>query len=222
MAVEPYGVLKGRAIKLDVEARGRSPHYQVLVQAGPRRFRLAVNVKSVKGRAPDRDLLVALERDWRNPMRGRLAGLPHGFTPLDRDSGLALDYVRGGLVACHQMVPVPAFEPGDNNDLVDMLNLVFGVAVDEEVDLYAWGMRWGPEPGHPDEVFGFDPGDGIHNIHMNQGSRGKHAVENAPWQDGAIAGHRRQRNEWVAIFLAFQNQCWETSDRGEPLVPAAD
>lgn len=222
MADEPYGVLKGRALKLDVEAKGRSPHYQVLVQAGPRRFRLAVNVASVKGRPPERDLLVGLDRDWRSPIRGKLAGLPHGFTPLDPGSELALDYVHGGLVDRSQMIAVPAFEPGDNNDLIDFLDLVFGVAVEEEVDLYAWGMRWGPEPGQPDQFFGFDPGDGLHNIHMNQGSRGTHAAENAPRQDGGLAGHRRAKNQWVAVFLAFQSQCWETDDCGAPTLPAAD
>ena len=35
---------------------------------------------------------------------------------------------------------------------------------------YAFGERWGPETPSKDKVFGFKPGNGVHDIHMNQGN----------------------------------------------------
>ena len=36
--------------------------------------------------------------------------------------------------------------------------------------MFAFGQRWGPEQGQRDKIFGFQPGNGIHDIHMNQGN----------------------------------------------------
>jgi uncharacterized protein YukJ len=38
--------------------------------------------------------------------------------------------------------------------------------------IYAFGAKWGPEKGKPDKYFKFVPGNGIHDIHMNQGNSG--------------------------------------------------
>ena len=35
--------------------------------------------------------------------------------------------------------------------------------------MYAFGERWGPESHKADQYFGFVPGNGVHDIHMNQG-----------------------------------------------------
>jgi uncharacterized protein YukJ len=68
----------------------------------------------------------------------------------------------------------------------------------------------------PDEVFGFEPGRGVHDIHMNQGNprHDHHASDNGVWQDGAVLLHLKRDQRWVAVFLAFQSQQWQT-DEGE-------
>ena len=53
-----------------------------------------------------------------------------------------------------------------------------------------------PESGLPDEVLGFQPGDGIHNIHMNQGNGGQFAGDNGVWQDGALLIHFPAQSQW--------------------------
>jgi hypothetical protein len=78
--------------------------------------------------------------------------------------------------------------------------------------VYAFGQRWGPEQGVADKVFDFEPGNGIHDIHMNQGNNGRFSVDDGVWQDGALLFHFPGPDQWVAIFLAFQSQAWHTDD----------
>lgn len=52
---------------------------------------------------------------------------------------------------------------------------------------------------------------------MNQGSRGSFSQTNGPKQDGGLFFHIKPENRWVAIFLAFQSQDWNTNpDTGQP------
>ena len=84
--------------------------------------------------------------------------------------------------------------------------------------LHAYGTRWGPESDTPDQVFGFTPGNGIHDIHMNQGNRDEHWHDNGIWSDGGLIFQWREPDpdRWSAIFLAFQAQSWHTDNRGHP------
>ena len=74
-------------------------------------------------------------------------------------------------------------------------------------------------------MFGFTPGNGLHEIHMNQGTprRERYAEDNGAWQDGALFLHLRDEGRWVGVYLAFQAQQWHTDDRtGHPMadIPA--
>jgi hypothetical protein len=61
-------------------------------------------------------------------------------------------------------------------------------------------------------VFGFDPGNGVHDVHMNQGNSPRFRVDDGVWQDGGLLLHLPGESRWVAIFLAFQSQAWHTDD----------
>src|SRR5947209_15855265 len=53
--------------------------------------------------------------------------------------------------------------------LEDVLGkLIFEAIRQQGAMIYALGSRWGPEPHTPDRYFGFIPGNGVHDIHMNQ------------------------------------------------------
>lgn len=74
--------------------------------------------------------------------------------------------------------------PGNpiQQQLVHCLQRVIGAeSTDEEALVYAWGRHWGPE-STPDEYFGFVPGRGQHDIHMNQGTALRYTT----------IGHRRK------------------------------
>jgi uncharacterized protein YukJ len=208
MPIRNYGVLKGRAVRGIPERQGRTPHFQVLVDADGTQFRVAIGTRSAVG-APD--LLYSADSDFRHSFLERLVELEDGFHPLEpnRESG-ALDYVRGSLVTREQMRPLPVDLPGRDNDLSEKIgSLVDRAKADPAARLYAFGGRWGPEPQQRDVEFGFLPGNGLHDVHMNQGSPpGYHARDNGAWQDGALLVHFADQNRWTALFLAFQTQSW--------------
>ena len=95
-----------------------------------------------------------------------------------------------------------------------MLELYIGRALNnKDITLYAFGQKWGPENNKEDKYFHFLPGNGIHDIHMNQGNAGSFQRDNGVWQDGGLLIHYPSRNQWVGIFLAFQSQSFHTDDR---------
>jgi len=67
---------------------------------------------------------------------------------------------------------------------------------------------------------------GIHDIHMNQGNRGKFRKDNGVGTDGAMfvhvpAGEGREE-QWWAFYTAFQSQDWNTDpNTGQPRDDAA-
>jgi hypothetical protein len=114
---------------------------------------------------------------------------------------------------------LPPDVSGPDNDLADLFDHQLQRATgNQDVVAYAFGQSWGPEPTTPDKVFGFRPGNGVHDIHMNQGNSGAFKGDDGVWQDGGLLLHLTGENRWVAVFLAFQSQAWHTDDTtGWPL-----
>jgi len=210
MPLDSYGVLKGRPIDRRLGS-GSSPHYQVHLVDEDHDYRIAVNVKSKQ--APS-ELLYLIDEHYAHPLVDGLISLPAGFTALPRAPGsLALDYIRANLFDPDQMVPLPFNVPGPDNDLNEKIDFHIQKALaEEDAMIYAFGERWGPEPSTRDKYFGFKPGNGIHDIHMNQGSVEAFAKYNGVWQDGGMLIHLPSDHRWVAVFLAFQSECWHTND----------
>lgn len=219
MPIENYGVLKGR-ITACVQERGhRTPHYHIRVRAAGVDARVSINVRSWDRRRPD--LLHRVDDDFQHPVTRLLADLDEGWHDVrPAPGGLAVDYVRGGMVTRQRMRAIAHDKPGANNDLNDRLDALIRDACDDpEVEVYAFGSAWGPEPTEPDEVFGFEPGRGMHDVHMNQGNppHDRHARDNGTWRDGALFLRLKRERRWVAVFLAFQSQDWRTDEAGFPL-----
>jgi uncharacterized protein YukJ len=178
-------------------------------------YRAAVNVRSQE-RPPE--LLYLAVDDFRHPLLDRVKALADGFTELSSDgSGAALDYIRGNLFQRDLMRPVPTAEPGPENDLGDFLDHYVRRALgDSNARAFVFGQAWGPEPTTPDKVFHFRPGNGVHDVHMNQGNSGRFADDDGVFQDGGLLlyfpGEAPAADSWVAIFLAFQSQSFHTDD----------
>jgi hypothetical protein len=118
------------------------------------------------------------------------------------------------------MHELPPNLPGPDNDLSDKLaHYVDRAARDDAAAIYAFGQRWGPEAGQRDKVFGFLPGNGVHDIHMNQGNVGSFVRDDGVWQDGGLLLHFPNPEQWVGIFLAFQSQAWHTDDATGHAIP---
>jgi len=209
--LDNYGVLAARAVGSRREGGTDSPHYQVeAVDADGLHFRLAVNVLSQEHPS---ELLYLVDDDLRHPLT---AALPTtlGFTRLPPRPGAAnLDFVRGNVVRRDGMRVLPPDVSGPDNDLADLLDHWVGRAVrDPTAVVYAYGERWPTEPQKPDKIFGFRPGNGVHDIHMNQGNSGAFTRDDGVWQDGGLLLHFPAEDRWVGIFLAFQGQAWTTDD----------
>ena len=216
MSLKEYGVLKGTAIDRRLAA-GSNPHYQVHVVDDTTDYRVAVNVQSQDG--SEVEYVVA---PWfEHSILEGLQAVPRGFRRLESEpGGTALDVIRGNLVDRSQFVPLPLSAPGPDNDLNEKLDHYVQRALsDEDALIYAFGERWGPENGKKDKVFGFAPGNGVHDIHMNQGNDARFAKDDGVWQDGGLIFEFPRSSQWVAVFLKFQTQAWHTDDQtGHALV----
>ena len=212
MPLREYGVLCGRALASRREGSRDSPHYQVhVVDDDGTDYRIAVNVLSQL--APS-ELLYLVDDNLSHPISPLLDGLGSGWHRLaPAPGGPNLDYIRANLFEPAQMRPLPPDVTGPDNDLADLLDHYIGRAIEEEgARLYAFGERWGPEADVEDKVFGFRPGNGVHDIHMNQGNSGSFRGDDGVWQDGGLVLHLPAASRWVGVFLAFQSQAWHTDD----------
>jgi len=233
MALKQYGVLKGKAIN-KIVGQGSSPHYEVHLIDDTTDYRIAVNVKS--NLAPS-ELLYLVIDDFQHPILEKLVSLDTGFTALQSaPNKMALDFIRGNLFDPNQMRPLPHNIPGPDNDLNEKIDAYVQRAIgDERASIYAFGERWGPENDVKDKYFGFRPGNGIHDIHMNQGNVGQFVKDDGVWQDGGLLFHFPSIDkvdigvgveiwpeQWVAVFLAFQSQCWHTDDQTGHSLPECD
>ena len=212
MTLDGYGVLAGRALGSRIEEGSDSPHFQVRGDGAGTEYRLAVNVLSQQSPS---ELLYLADEAFEHPILKALPDLGDGFTDLvSGPGGSALDFIRGNLFDPAQMKPLPATAPGPDNDLADKLDHYVGRAVaDSTARVYAFGQRWGPEADVPDKIFGFSPGNGVHDMHMNQGNTGHFREDDGVWQDGGLVLHFPGTNQWVGVFLAFQSQSWHTDDQ---------
>jgi len=215
VTIPRYGVLKARPLTV---ARGRT-HSHIRAVASGVHYRVSVNVQSDQ---PPSVLRFIAIRPFVHELTDSLADLATGWTSLpSRSDGLALDYVRDRLFEPRAMRLLPADLPGPSNDLSDAIGSLVGrVRGHEESFIYAFGSRWGPER-KADRVFGFTPGNGVHNVHMNQGNHQRFRRDDGVWQDGAL--FLQLSGEWVAVCLAFQSQTWRTDARtGHPLIADRD
>lgn len=232
MPLKQYGVLKGKAIN-KIIGQGSSPHYEVHLIDDTADYRIAINVKS--NLAPS-ELLYLVVDDFKHPILEKIKYLESGFTPLESaPNQMALDYIRGNLFDPGHLRPLPHNIPGPDNDLNEKIDAYVLRAIgDERASIYAFGERWGPEPGTKDKYFGFLPGNGIHDIHMNQANVAQFVKDDGVWQDGGLLFHfpaidqvgsggaEVWPEQWVAVFLAFQSQCWHSDDRTGHRLPECD
>ena len=212
MPLSSYGVLSGRVVATRREGASDTPHYQIhVVDDAGTNYRVAVNVESQQSPS---ELLYRVDDQFRHPLTNALPPARSGWTPLPSGpGGPNLDYIRANLFDPATMRPLPPEVSGPDNDLADLLDhYVRRAEHDSQLTAYAFGERWGPESDTPDKIFGFRPGNGVHDVHMNQGNSARFRRDDGVWQDGGLLLHLATENRWVGIFLAFQSQAWHTDD----------
>lgn len=207
-----YGVLKAKAIR-SIHGFGSQPHFHICLQDDQGvQYRASINIRS---KAYPSELLYWIGACLPDEAEA-LKNLPSGFTPIEHHLPVrGLDFVRRPMVRREDMVPMPASLPGPDNDLNEKIVACIDAAILAEADLYVFGDAWGPEKDTPDYYFGFRPGRGLHNIHMNQGNKPPWHHDNGAFRDGAILVRFADEDRWIGLFLAFQSQSWNTDERGQ-------
>lgn len=214
MPIPGYGVLAGDPDHGAVAfSRGSNPHYRIYMASGQQ---VDVNIESQDGS----EVLYLIRDSFTPPDVSDLLALPLGSMTLLQPApgGLALDYVRetitcSPMVTRSQMQLLPTTSPGEpppdelKNAVISMLNQA---VADPDGVIYAFGQTYS------------DQGGGVHDIHMNQGNpAGDHSGDNGVWQDGALFIHLPAGDRWMALFIAFQTESWQTDDAGDPLPGSA-
>lgn len=212
-----YRVLKGKA-KQFLRDSDSDPHSELLIEAAGTKYRVAINVRSSRGPTEQRLVEYLILDDLKSEVVDRARALPVGLSDLADgvDDGAAIDYIRSNLFRAEQLKPLPHEKTGPDNDLFEKVEALLGRAIDDpSAVVYAFGESWGPELNKPDQYFHFEPGNGIHDIHMNQGNA---SDQNAVFHDGALFVEFPQSHTTAGLFIKFQNQSWHTNDvTGDPL-----
>jgi uncharacterized protein YukJ len=166
----------------------------------------AVNV----GTTDADDLLnYRLVADFHHPIITTLKAAAAGFHDLTSKHVLpALDFLRSDVLKetghwrkSDVMLDVETARPYSD------LKKLFERALTAKSDVYIFGRRY------------TTGGDGIHDIHMNQGSRKPHLHAdkdgNDVWQDGAVL-FDFGTPQWIAYFTTFTQQNVPTNQVGDP------
>jgi uncharacterized protein YukJ len=210
-----YGYVKAKVVSSPTMKASRRPHetqyhlhFSLLVDGD--RWDVAVNVGTDDA---DDQLKYKLVFDFRHPIVESLKAANAGSHDLTGQSALpALDFMRSDLLdSTGAWRDSDVMDGSDAPDPAASVKRLISRAQSEELDVYVFGRF-------------YSDGDGIHDIHMNQGSTGRfiHRAgndsndHNDVWQDGALLVDPGQ-DQWVAFFSAFDQQLVPTDDLGNPL-----
>jgi uncharacterized protein YukJ len=166
----------------------------------------AINV----GTSDSDDLLnYRLVPDFHHTLIADLKKAATGFSDLTKTKAFpALDFLRSNILAgTGPWRPSDPMDGSPNARPVSSLKALLERAVAEKADVYIFGRTYAE-------------GGGIHDVHMNQGSRKPHLHAsndgNDVWQDGAVLFDFGEP-EWIGYFTAFTQQLAPTNDVGDPL-----
>ena len=215
LPISNYRLLIGKAVFSRLGS-GENPHYSIEVVDDTQQYRVAVNVQS----DDHSEVEYIIFSHWDHPIKDHIQKLPFGLHQINNKKGVpALDYIRANIARPQSFVSLPLNLIGPSNDLNELIDqYVWRAMADTFSKIYVFGSAWINEQKR-DAVFGFFPGNGIHNVHMTQGEVAeKHKSDNGVWQDGGIIFEYSKPKQGVAICLKFKTQSWHTKDDdGNPI-----
>ncbi len=206
MPIKNYGVWVAKPVSVSAERAeddSESPHIHLFYDDDLSRGnvndarRASINVKSISALS---ELVFWLIRDFQHPIVDKLRDLKMGFHDIPSQSGgVALDYIRGNLMELRTGSILPHDQPGGRDDIIDYVMPELEAAINRGATIYLFG-----EP--------YKNKQGIHNIHMNQGSQAGFKKFNGVWQDGGVLIYFPDEDRFDAIFLAFASQAVHTDE----------
>ena len=215
-----YGFVKCKVVSNPVLKSSRHKkeiqyHLHVTLQLGDgTEWDTAVNV----GTNDADDLLrYRLAYDFQHPVIETLKAADSGFSDLTGTSKLpAVDFLRSDILqGTGKWRDSDVMDGSDQAEPVASLKRLLVKAHSTNADVYIFGRE-------------YQEGNGIHDVHMNQGSQSDsflnngqddHNDHNDVWQDGAVLVDMGEP-EWAAYFTAFTQQLVPTDDLGNPGDPS--
>lgn len=210
----PYGFVKTKIVSAPQLKSTHRPHevqyhLHFSVSVDGAQWDIAVNV----GTTDADDLLkYKLVYDFRHPIIEQLKAASTGSTTLTGAQALpALDFQRSDFLANTGAWRNSDVMDGSDNVLpVSSLQRLLLNAQQSSFDVYVFGRF-------------YSEGDGLHDVHMNQGSKGEFIHRkgndkndhNDIWQDGALLVDLGQP-QWALYAAAFDQQYLPTDDLGNP------
>jgi hypothetical protein len=203
-----YGVLVGtihRYFRDDTDDFGRYYHANLIVAAGPGRYRCALDGDSKQS---------SVGMEWRTVLLGakdleETISRGPGYHPLtSRPGSGALDYIRSPMLTIRKGRPpadtAAAWKRGTGLEALEDLEPLVRITRTRKLAVLIYG-----EP--------FATGLGMHNVHQNQGDPpgSPWAGENGTWQDGCTI-LQQTADTYVAFMNKFSSQSYRTDDDGRP------
>ncbi|HEY3898200.1 MAG TPA: DUF2278 family protein [Chthoniobacter sp.] len=147
--------------------------------------------------------------DYAHPIVATLKAAAPGFSDLTNSTALpALDFLRSDiLTGTGPWRPSDVMDGSENPEPVATLARALSKAYSQKYDVYIFGRTY------------TDGSNGVHDIHMNQGSSGNYINtggdndHNDIWQDGAVLIDPGQ-DSWIAYFTTFTQQTVPTDKLG--------
>ena len=214
MPIDNYSVWVARPVRVSAERAEQdpdTPHIHLFYDDGSggnydNARRASINVKSGSELS---ELVFWLIQNFQHPIVDELRSLVMGFQGIPSQAGgVALDYIRGNLIDLSQGRLLPHDRPGSGDDIIDFVMPELQAAINRNGTVYLFG-----EP--------YDDMQGIHDIHMNQGSQGQFKKYNGVWQDGGVIIHFPDEDRFAAIFLAFASQAVHTDEEAGHSLPGS-
>ncbi|MGX5852473.1 DUF2278 family protein [Dyadobacter jiangsuensis] len=211
-----YGLLIG---ELQGVKDGENGWFYLMVQVGKESYRVAITVKSsssaiVQSESPAQPVISAtsLSRSRMDTIIQTLLpmGYKNSFFPLQKTAGSgALNLLAPGFPVNIRSNHVSA------QVLMERLMIVNAVDKSGPTTVFVWGARRRVEVSDP--YFGLSAGFyEMQDVHMNQGSVGTFAAENAPWQDGGVLFSSSAQEKGFGLFIYMSSQSLNVDSNGNP------
>lgn len=214
MSIQNYGVWVAQPVRVSAQRAQEdpnTPHIHLFYDDGTggdfdHARRASINVKSSSSLS---ELVFWHVQDFHHPIVEKLRELNMGFTSIPSVSGgVALDYIRSNLIDLKKGRILPHDLPGPQDDIIDYILPELQSAISRRARIFLFGEPYGDKQG-------------IHDVHMNQGSQGSFKKYNGVWQDGGIVIHYPREDRFAAIFLAFASQAAHTDEQSGDALPGS-
>ena len=215
-----YGVLSGtltRTVRDTPDNQGRWYHVSLFVNAAGVEYRCAVDIDSHQSNTGVEWRLVNVSA----ADVAALLALAPGYHDLQHTaSSGAWDYIRSPLFRVRLGCLFVMMPDAVTRLLMQIFQALLNVWQRGDHVQASTALEGILAPGKRALVWGepFTTGNGMHNIHQNQGdpAGSRWWNENGIWQDGGTLAEQ-PNGSWIAFINKFTSQSHRTDDQGHPL-----